>query len=236
MSIYARSDLMSVSIPETSGGCGATHMRQVTRGAPAKVWKLDCIPCEKYLRGDSKPKVIKVIPGDKEQGIPSRMEHVADADPHWSTTPEGIPATPDEQHVNKIRAERGTQQLQQLSALAALQQAGLKIPDEAFWLLSQNFDQRIIKGTTICPNGHDNPAGVKYCNECGMTMAAGDVHIQIADPDGPENVSVIDDDDERTPLPIPLSTLHIATLKKMARTRGVDPKGTKVQLIERLTS
>lgn len=227
MSLYARSDLMSVSIPDTSGGCGATHVRQVTRGAPAKVWKLDCVPCERYLRGDDKPKVIKVIPGDKEQGIPSRMEHVADADPHWSTTPEGIPATPDEQHVNKIRAERGTQQLQQLSALAALQQAGLKIPDEAFWLLSQNFDQRIIKGTTICANGHDNPAGVKYCGECGMTMVSRDAlaGIELPEPEPGE-----------LPVPLPLGTLHIATLKKMARERGLDTKGTKVQLIERLTN
>ena len=237
MSIYARSDLMSVSIPETSGGCGATHSRPVTRGAAVKTWKLDCMPCEKYLRGDEKPKIIKVIPLEKEQGIPSRMEHVADSDPHWSTTPEGIPATPDEQHVNKIRAERGSQQLQQLSALAALQQAGLKIPDEAFWLLSQNFDQRIIKGTTICANGHDNPAGVKFCNECGMPMVSRDVAGEL--PVGAkDDVSLPLPEDRQGVIeaPIPLGTLHVATLKKMARERGICDKGTKVQLIERLTS
>lgn len=229
MSLYARSDLMSVSIPKTSGGCGATHTRSVTRGAPAKVWKLDCQPCERYLRGDDKPKVIKVIPGDKDQGIPSRMEHVADSDPHWSTTPEGIPATPDEQHVNKIRAERGTAQLQQLSALAALQQAGLKIPDEAFWLLSQNFDQRIIKGTTICSNGHDNPAGVKFCNECGLPMATDAKDLIPALPSGEE--------EQETPIEaLPLGTLHIATLKKMARNRGLSDKGKKAELIARLTT
>jgi hypothetical protein len=152
---------MSVSIPVMSGGCGATHMRSVTRGAPAKVWKLDCPDCEGYLRGDGKRKVIKVIPGDKEQGIPSRMEHVVDSHPQWSNTPEGIPPTPDEQHVNKIRAERGSQQLQQLSALAALQAAGLKIPDEAMWLLEQNFDHRIVKGKVSCSNGHDTTSGSK---------------------------------------------------------------------------
>jgi hypothetical protein len=227
MSLYARSDLVSVSIPQTSGGCGAAHARPVTRGAPVKTWKLDCLPCESYLRGDDKAKVIKVIAGDKDQGIPARTEHVADSDPHWSTTPEGVPATPDEQHVNKIRAERGSQQLQQLSALAALQQAGLKIPDEAFWLLSQNFDQRIIKGTTICANGHDNAAGVKFCGECGMPMIspAPAAEIETADEDEPDITA-----------PLPLGTLHVATLKKMARSRGLPDKGTKVQLIERLTA
>jgi hypothetical protein len=225
---------MSVSIPQGSGGCGGVHSRPVTRGAPAKVWKLDCNPCESSLRGDGKPKIIKVIPGDKEQGIPSRMEHVADSDPHWSTTPEGIPATPDEQHVNKIRAERGTQQLQQLSALAALQQAGLKIPDEAFWLLSQNFDQRIIKGTTICANGHDNPGGVKFCGECGMPMMQRDMAVIS----NAEDLSRLLPEDAGGVIetPLPLGTLHIATLKKMARTRGLSDKGNKVQLIERLTT
>jgi len=215
----------------------------VTRGAPAKVWKLDCDPCESYLRGDGKPRIIKVIPGDKDQGIPSRMEHVADSDPHWSSTPEGIPATPDEQHVNKVRAERGSQQLQQLSALAALQSAGLKIPDEAFWLLSQNFDQRIIKGTTICANGHDNPGGVKFCGECGMPMMQRDTAAAIGAAEDlslplPENEGgVIETPGSEAALPpLPLGTLHIATLKKMARTRGVSDKGTKAQVIERLTT
>lgn len=228
MSLYARSDLMSISIPQTSGGCGATHSRPVTRGAPAKVWKLDCpLSCELYLRGHGKPKIIKVIAGDKEQGIPSRMEHVADSDPHWSTTPEGVPATPDELHINRVRAERGSQQLQQLQALAALQSAGMKIPDEAHWLLSQNFDARIIKGTTICANGHDNAAGVKYCGECGMPMATRGALDAPAPPEGEE--------DSLPPI-IPLATLHIATLKKMARVRDLSDKGTKVQLIERLTT
>lgn len=223
MSLYARSDLMSVSIPQASGGCGKTHSRPVSHGAPAKTWKLDCNPCEANLRGDGKAKIIKVIPGDKDQGIPSRMEHVPDSDPHWSSTPEGIPPTPDEQHINKIRAERGSAQLQQLSALAALQGAGLKIPDEAMWLLSQNFDARIVKGTVVCANGHDNVSGAKFCAECGIDMATRGSLPPASTEEGSIN-------------PLPLGTLHVSSLKKMCRDRGVSDKGTKAQLIERLTS
>jgi hypothetical protein len=224
---------MSVSIPETSGGCGATHVRPVTHGSPAKVWKLDCGPqpdgragCESYLRGDHKPKIIKVIPGDREQGIPSRMEHVADADPHWSSTPEGIPPTPDEQHVNKIRAERGAQELQQLQALIAAKSAGISIPDNAMWLLQQTFDPRIIKGTTVCANGHDNVAGAGFCSTCGIRMSA---QAQLGEaPDVTE---------EDAPLnPLPLGTLHVSTLRKMCRERGLTDKGTKDAMITRLAT
>ena len=223
MPLYARSDLMSVSIPKPQG-CGATHMRPVTRGAPAKVWKLECPECTSHLRGDRRDKVIRNIHGDKELNIPSRMEHIPDADPQWSNTPEGVPLTPDEQHVNKIRAERGNQQLQQLQALAALRSAGLQLPPEAMWLLESNFDSRIIKGSMICADGHENPAGTKFCGECGMSM---DALASIAPP--PEET------DPEEPAEIPLDMLHIATLKKRAREAGYSDKGTKQQLIARLS-
>lgn len=219
MSLYARSDLMSVSIPTSSGGCGATHMRPVTRGAPAKVWRLDCSDCEAHLRGDKKDKIIKVIPGDKDQGIPGRMEHVPDSDPMWSNTPEGIPPTPDEQHVNKIRAERGASELQMLQALIAAKGAGIDIPDNAMWLLNQTFDPRIIKGQVICANGHPNTAGAKFCQECSIKMTGQGMIGTALDASVSE---------------LPLGTLHVATLKKMARSRGLSDKGTKAQLIDRL--
>jgi SAP domain len=213
MSLYARSDMMLVSIPVTSGGCGASHMRPVTHGAPAKVWKLDCAQCEPYLRGDKKDKVIKVIPGDKELNIPSRMEHVADADPHWSSTPEGIPPTPDEQSINKVRAERGHAELQQLQALAALKAAGLTIPDNAAWLLGQTFDSRIIKGAVLCANHHENTNGAKFCSTCGIGMANAENVL-------PKN---------------PLEAKSIAQLRKECRDSGLSEKGTKAELVKRLT-
>lgn len=221
---------MSVSIPETSGGCGKTHSRPVVKGSPAKDFKLDCDRCEHYLSGVGKPKIIKNTPGDRDRGIPARQERVADADPHWSTTPEGTPLTPDEEHLYKLRSEQGKQQLEMLQAYAALSKVdGLNLKDyrEATWLLNQTIDPlkrpRVVDGATVCADGHDNPPGVKFCNECGMSMAA---RGAIA-PDTPG---------EYDPTSIlPLGTLHIATLKKMCRERGLSDKGKKAELIERLT-
>jgi hypothetical protein len=214
---------MSVSIPATSGGCGYTHTRPVTRGVAAKVWKLDCSSCESYLRGDRKPKVIKVIPGDKEQGIPSRMEHVIDADPQWSNTPEAIPPTPDEQHVNKIRAEKGAHELQMLQALIAAKGAGMSIPDNAMWLLEQNFDPRLIHGKVVCVNGHENSAGVKFCGECGIDMAT----RGIIEPKQEEEIT--------EPF-IDIFKLDFRSLQKMCKERGLSAKGTTDELRKRLNT
>ena len=211
MPLYARSDLMSISIPATSGGCGDSHSRPVKSGAPARVWELKCPPCEAYLRGDRKNKIIHTIPGDKDRGIPSRLEHVADADPHWSSTPEGVPLTPDEQHVHKLRAEQGKQQLDMLTAYAALKQGNIDIPEQAQWLINRTLEEiarPIVKGSVVCVNGHDSPAGMKFCGECGAGMetraALEDVYREPA---------------------IPLESLHVATLKKMCREKGLPADG-----------
>jgi hypothetical protein len=169
-------------------------------------------------------KIIKVIPGDKEQGIPGRMEHVPDSDPFWSTTPEGIPPTPDEQHINKVRTEKGAQELQYLSALGQLKQMGISIPDNAMWLLEHTFDPRIVKGSVVCPDGHENAAGTKYCGECGVAMNTKGAIAPVEELPGTAPLEDI----------IPLRSLHIATLRKRCREKGLDDKGTKDQLIFRL--
>jgi hypothetical protein len=152
------------------------------------------------------------------------MEHVADSDPHWSSTPEGIPLTPDEQHINKIRAERGKEQLEMLRTYVALQGVpGLDLKDfsEAQWMLDRTLDPLkrppVPKSdeTVACVSGHKNSLATKFCGECGIPMPTDLAAATAA---------------------IPLGTLHIATLKKMARSRDLSDKGTKVQLIERLTT
>lgn len=227
MTLYPRSDLMSVGIPTDSGGCGNTHIRPVNKGVPVKIWKLDCPPCESYLRGDTKAKVIKVIPGDKDNNIPSRMEHVVDADPHWSTTPEGVPLTPDEQHVHKIRSERGRQDLDMLQAIASLRNTGIDLGDyrDAMWLLEQRFDKRIIHGSMVCAAGHNNAAGVKFCQECGISMTT---------------LGIIDATEEDDPEPaepfIDVYKLDFKSLQKMCKEKGLSARGTADQLRQRLTT
>jgi hypothetical protein len=196
-----------------------------------KTWGLTCSPCEKYLRGDLKDKVIKVTPGDKDRGIASAMKHVADADPLWSTTPEGIPETPDEQQIHRVRTEQGQRQLETLSAFAALKQANVEIPAQAQWVIDKILDEiaqreigsmRAIQGSTVCVTGHENASGARFCNTCGVKMN-GKTAIEPAE-------------DIYGEPEIPLASLHVATLRKKAREQGLSDKGRKEELISRLAA
>lgn len=218
--MYARSDLMSVAVPEPQG-CGATHSRPVTHGAPAKTWKLDCPPCEAYLRGDRKPKILK---HKIEGGRVVAQDRVPDADPMWSSTPETIPLTPDEERTNAIRSERGAQQIQMIQALAALRSTGIDVPPEAMWLLERELPAGVLKGTVVCASGHDNQAGVKFCGECGISMAARGA-LETAPPAPEPEEPALD-----------LARLHPQTLKKLCRQRHLPDTGSKDELIARLAA
>jgi hypothetical protein len=77
--LCARSDVSHVAISVDAGGCGASHSRPVTNGAPEEVWKLNCPQCESFLRGD----------------------------PLWSATEAEIPETYDEQTRREDEEKRG---------------------------------------------------------------------------------------------------------------------------------
>ena len=171
MTLYARSDVCSIAIPVSSGGCGAQHTRKVTRGVPDKMFSIDCPPCEAHLRGDRKPKIL-TYQTDPKTGQVARQERIADADPMWSSTPDTVPLTPDEERTNAVRSERGRMQIEMLQALAALRSTGVEVPPEAMWLLERELPSGVLRGTVVCANGHDVPAGNKFCPECGISMAA----------------------------------------------------------------
>lgn len=215
MALFARSDVMSVSVPVGSGGCGKSHSRPVIKGAPAKTFRLDCGPCESHLKGDRKPRVLKYHI-DKATGQSVRQERIADADPMWGSTPDSAPLTPDEDRTNTTRQERGRMQIEMIQALAAMRATGIQVPPEAMWLLEREIPEGVLRGTVVCAEGHDNAAGTKFCGECGVSMAA---RGAIAPPEEPE---------------IDLGRLAYPTLRKMCRERELPDKGSKDVLIGRL--
>ena len=79
MNLYARSDVMGVSIAVASGGCGQTHTRPVNNGAPAKTFELSCPQCSFALKDDVQ----------------------------WSKVYNDLPLTPAEQQKMEEEAKRG---------------------------------------------------------------------------------------------------------------------------------
>ena len=222
MSRYPRSDVMSVSIPAESGGCGQSHSRPVIKGAPVKVWKLDCPPCEAFLSGERKPQVLQFTPGQPDKGVGPSHKRVTDADPLWSSTRETVALTPDQQKTYHLQIERGEQQLRALESIATLSKAGVDFrsrPDVLFYLREQELPESLLQGTLVCANGHDVAAGNAFCGECGVSMAARGA-LAAAEPSGDPEVD--------------LGRLHPQTLAKMCRERDLPDKGSKDVLIGRL--
>lgn len=222
--MYGSSDISSITIP-VPDGCGAQHIKEVTRGAPAKHIRIDCEPCEAYLSGARKPKILK-YQIDAKTGQTLQQERVADADSRWSTTLDTVPPTPDEIRTHGLKLEKGENQLRALESLLALKAGGIDLtsrPEVLFYLQESGLPPetlRMLKGSIICANGHDSEAGVKFCPECGVGM---NVKAAIAPPAEPDEPTVVD-----------LDRIHPQTLKKMCRAKGLPDKGSKDDLIHRL--
>jgi hypothetical protein len=229
VTLYARNDVMSISVPPTAGGCGASHMRPVTRGVPASVFKLTCPQCESYLKGDRKEKILHTTPGDPKNGIPAKQRRMADSDPLWSSTPETIPLTPDEAETRHIRMEKGEQQLRALESLIALKSAGIDLtdrPEVMYFLNERGLPTDIVEGTTLCAAYHENLAGAKFCAECGIAMS---VRAEL-----PAGAVPSDEIPGGIQAGIPLESLHVQTLRRMCRDRDLSDKGAKDVLVGRL--
>jgi hypothetical protein len=209
--------MMSVSIPPSSGGCGNTHSRPVRHGAPDKTFQLDCLPCEAYLKGAGKPQVLR-YDLDPATHVVLNQQRVADADPHWASSPYAIPETPDEKKSHKRQIETGKEQLAMIQALTAAKASGIEIPEAAMFALQHALPSSFLQGHTICPNGHDNTPGARFCSECAVRM---DSQTAIAETPA-------------LPAEIPLDRLHVATLRKKLRAAGLSDKGSKDEMVQRL--
>lgn len=221
--MWARGDVMCLSLGDH--GCGALHTREVTRGVPAKQFSITCGPCEQHLSGARKPRILKYQ--QDTHGNVTHQERIADADPLWSSTPETIPLSPDEQRTDAHFRETAMLQINAMNALGTAISNGLQIPPEMMYLLRKQLPaDMLLPGALVCANGHDAPAGSKFCPECSISMAA-----RGALGPGTEDSSSSEDDADPV---VDLGKLHPQTLKKMCRAEGLPSSGTKDQLIQRL--
>ena len=173
--------------------------------------------------GYNRPKVLKYI-HDPVTGKVISQQRVLDSHPGFSTSPDAIPLTYDEQITDKRFRETAQSQIDMMNALGTAIGNGLRIPREMMRFLERGLPTETLlslEATAPCLNGHDNPKGLKFCGECGVSMAA---RGAIAPPE-PEESAAVD-----------LGRLHPQTLRKMCRDHvpPLPDKGSKDVLISRL--
>ena len=230
---FARSDVMGVNIGVESGGCGTQggHSRPVINGAPVRLWKLDCGPCSTALKDD----------------------------PLWSTTEADIPETPDETKGREDFAKRGATDRDNVLAVALAKLAGVELPQtirQAIHGASPEI-HATIAGKLICAEGHDAEPGSRFCQECGSPVRQPAASVKC--PQGHENAvtakfcsdcgSPVQPVAAIGPPPVPaakpaarrpapktkpLRDWKAEDLKALARSKGLDDSGTRLELIDRL--
>ena len=206
MTVYARSDVMSVALSSSHGGCGAAHHRPVTRGAPAAVWALDCPPCEDHLRHD----------------------------PLWAVMPADVPETPDEERVREDRDKKGALDRDRLltDAIIALAGSQESLPAQLAQALV-TLTGRSVPATApsaACSQGHPVGDDARFCGTCGERLTTGPVIdvptvelLEDAPPASEGGATVAE-----------LQQLTVRELRELARVHGVEDTGNKAQLVERL--
>lgn len=112
MPVYARSDVMYVTVGRKHGGCGEPHARPVVNGAPARSWKLDCPQCQSHLAHD----------------------------PLWSGTMADVPSTPDEDLARDNVEKSTARSREDIMALALAKIAGLPVAEYLSGMLGNAVD------------------------------------------------------------------------------------------------
>jgi len=209
MSLWARSDLASVTVSAAHGGCGTVHIRPAPGGNPVQPWRLDCAGgCEDHLRHDD----------------------------HWKSTSAEIPETYDEKLAREDFDKRGAKDKDAILALALARIAGIdasELPESLTRMISGKPLHIPVAGQMECPSGHVNQPGHKFCAECGQPMSGlvAKASLPAAEPavEPPADAG----GDRR---PRRLRDARLDELQALAQARGIDGSGTRPDLIKRLSA
>lgn len=209
MSLWARSDLAAITVSEAHGGCGHTHSRPAPGGVPVQPWKLDCAGgCEDHLRHD----------------------------PHWASTSAEIAETYDEGKAREDFEKRGAKDKDAVLALAIARIAGIEtseLPESLTRMISGKPLHIPVQALLECPSGHGQPAGAKFCAECGQPMSSA---VAKASLPAAEKTAAPAADTPADRKPRRLRDARLDELQALARAWSADESGTRGDLISRLSA
>jgi hypothetical protein len=160
---YCSSDVQSIAISPDQGGCGEEHSR-----GGARIFALDCEKCSAVVLGHSRPKVCK---WSREYGY---RHGQLDPWPGWASAVADIPLTFDEQLERDRMKQSGQTELERLQAMSMASQLGIPVPQALAASLGgiRALEEMKDNPQVLCPDGHANRPGAKFCDVCGVSMRA----------------------------------------------------------------
>jgi hypothetical protein len=210
MTLWSRSDLAAVTVSvDAHGGCGRTHSRPVNGDKPVTVWQLDCPQCEDHLRHD----------------------------PHWAVTPSEVPETWDESKSREDFERRGAKDKDAVLTLALARLAGIdssELPESLTRMISGAPLHVPVAGKMVCPAGHDSPAGMKFCGQCGAPMSGTVAKAALDAPQWAAEPPAAEPTLHQGGRPFRLQDLRHDELQAACRARGLDSEGVRKVLMKRL--
>jgi hypothetical protein len=159
MAAYSSSDIQSISISVAHGGCGETHSRN-----GARIFKVDCEKCSAVLLGHTRPKVCR---WSKERGY---QHGQLDGWSGWAAAVQDIPLTYDEQLERERMKATGQTELERLQAMSMAATLGIAVPQALAASLGGVQALEDMRAQVLCPDGHANRPGARFCDLCGLSM------------------------------------------------------------------
>ena len=117
MPVFARSDVMCVTVSRAHGGCGEIHRRPFIGDTAAKSWQLDCPQCQGHLTND----------------------------PLWSGNLGSVPATPDEDRAVETSNVLFTRNRDDIMTMALARLAGLPAGDLLHAIPGQSGGHSLVR-------------------------------------------------------------------------------------------
>lgn len=182
-------------------------------GAPQHPWVLDCPPCEDFLR-----------------------KHNSD---QWATTTSEIPETYDEKLAREDFEKRGARDKDALMTLIMAKSVGIDpslLPASLTRMISDTPLQVPLSGVMVCPAGHENAAGQKFCGECGSPMSSPAAKAALEAPERSQEPAAAEPSPEDRQRSTRLRDARLDELQALARLHGLAEDGKRPDLISRLAA
>jgi hypothetical protein len=162
-------------------------------------------------------------------------------DPKWAPTISQIPETYDEKIQREDFDKRGVLDERRLMAMALARLTGLDLPETLAAAIGGTPHVQVA----LCRDGHANSVSVKFCGECGVSMAAPQQAVTVQDHAAARTGEwPLDLPPAATARPVPESSVNarkprwrdmrLDQLAALAREKDLDDTGPKSALIARL--